>query len=245
MTGRNENAASHTERRRVWSYRRLWSAITLLAVLVLFVRDNEPFLRTVRQADRAIADAIKDVTPGGLIAGFNARAAECNYRWLVYCAAKPSRLDCLRSDDTCRFDNLDRDSGYLAAAWRTIRTLAQLPDATWYMIKTAWHDGYVPLGLLIVFIVINVAVATRVPVVLWPVSLPVTTALASGLFWLLQHAFLLGTDTLGVLIQLLLGSYFLPHFIITAFEYIRSTNELHDIAHKTAEVIGRTPHIRG
>jgi len=245
MAGEKEGPAPRTGRRRFWSYRRLWSAIALVAIVVLFARDNEPFLRTVQQTDQAIADAIRPVTPGALIAGFDARAAECDYRWLVYCAAKPSRADCLRSDDACGFGNLDRGSGYLAAAWRTIRALAQLPDTTWYAIRMAWQDGYVTLGLLIAFITINVAVTTRVPILLWPISLPVTTALASGLSWLVQHALLLGTGTLGVLIQLLLGSYLAPHVVVAAFEYIRGANELGDVVHKSAEVIGRTPHAQG
>src|SRR5260370_11425217 len=92
MTGENENAASPAGRLRVWSYGRIWSAITLAAVLVAFLHDSEPLLRTVQQADYPIADPIKGGTPPFLIDGFNARAAECNYRWLVYCAAKPSRL---------------------------------------------------------------------------------------------------------------------------------------------------------
>jgi hypothetical protein len=244
MTRENENPASHTERRHFWSYRRLWSAIALAAVLVLFVYKNGAFLEAVKQANQAIADAIESVTPRVLIDGFNARAAECDYRWLVYCAAPPSRLDRLRSDEGYRFGVPDRDFGYLAAAWRTIRTLAQLPDTTWYMIKKTWHDGYVQFGLLIVFIAINVAVTIRVPVMLWPISLPVTTALASGLFWLVQQAFLLGTGTFGALIQLLiLTSYLIPQCIITAFEYIRIANDLHDVARKSADVIGRTHHV--
>jgi hypothetical protein len=242
MTGENENAASPAGRLRVWSYGRIWSAITLAAVLVAFLHDSEPFLRTVQQADYAIADAIKGVTPRVLIAGFNARAAECNYRWLVYCAATPSKLDCLRSDEPC-FAGPDLDWSFQATAWRTIQTLARLPDTTWYMIKKARHDGYVPLALLIVFIVINVVVTTRVPVVFWPISLPLTTALASGLFCLVQQALLLGTGTVGVLIQILLPSYFVPSFIVTAFESIHRVHELHEIGRKSAEVMGRTPDI--
>jgi hypothetical protein len=246
MTGENENPAPRTGRQRFWSYRRLWSAIVLTAVLVLFVYKDETFLEAVKQANQEIADAIKSVTPRGLIAGFNARVDECDFRWLVYCADKPSRLDRLRSDEGYRFGVPDRDYGYLAAAWRTIRTIAQLPAATGLMIKKSWHDGYVQFGLLIVFIAINVAVTIRVPVLLWPISLPVTTALASGLFWLVQQAFLLGTETFGALIQLLiLTSYLIPQCILTACGYIRIANDLHDVARKSADVIGGTHHIRG
>jgi hypothetical protein len=254
MTGETEKPVS-PKRPRFWTYRRLWSAVTLVAVLVLFLRDEKPFLQTVERADYAIAGAIAPVTPGALIAGFKARAAECDYVWLVYCAAppsaadQPSRFDCLHSDSGCLIDTgrdvTDPDTGYLAAAWRTVQTLAELPDATWYMIKTTWREGYVPFGLLIVFIVLNIVAATRVPVILWPISLSFTTALASGLFWLVQQAFLMGADGVGVLIQVLIGSYLVPHFLITGFAYIRGVNELHDAAHKTAEVVGQAPRLHG
>jgi hypothetical protein len=244
MIGENENTASRAGRLRFWSYRRIWSAITLVVVLIAFVGDSKPFLETVRQVDYAIADAIKGVTPIVLIDGFNARAQECNYRWLVYCAATPSKLDCLRSGEPC-FVGPGHDLSNQAIFWRTIQTLAQLPDTTWYMLKKAWHDGYVPLGLLIVFIVINVAVTARVPVIVWPISLPVTTAIASGLFWLVQQAFLLGTETFGVLLQLLLASYVVPPVIVAAYGSIRKVNELHEIARKSTELMGRTPNIQG
>jgi hypothetical protein len=235
MTADNENRLPLSERRHFWAYRRLWSAIALLAVLVLWVRDNQPLLQTVKDADTALVNAIESVKAKALIAGFNARAGDCYYRWLVYCDDKPSRPECLQSADGC-FHGPYSDSGYLSMIWRTVQTLAQLPDRTWYMIKKTWRDSYVSFGLLIVFIVLNVAVATRVPLIFWPISLPLTTMIASGLFWLVQQVLVLATGTVGVLIQLLLASVLIPNFIIAAFEYIRGANNLTDVVHKTAEV---------
>src|SRR5260370_8317541 len=59
MTGENENAASPAGRLRVWSYGRIWSAITLAALLVAFLHDSQPFFRPVPQPHYAIAHAIQ------------------------------------------------------------------------------------------------------------------------------------------------------------------------------------------
>ncbi|MGP0089121.1 MAG: diguanylate cyclase domain-containing protein [Xanthobacteraceae bacterium] len=259
VTADSDNPASRTARPPLWSWRRLWPAIVLLAIVGLYVNEHQESLKKLQDANEAIAATIHGMTPWALIDGFKERAKNCHYIYMVYCAAEPKAqperktkrplIGCMRWVDDCPPETPNPGSAAVATVWSTIRTIAQLPDTTWFMIKKTWGDGYLPFGLLTVFILINIAVATRFPVLLWPISLPLTTATASGLFALVEQLFLFGVGVEGAVIEVLLflfaGSYFVTPFIVACCKHIHTANDLQDIAHKIAEVMGRTAHIRG
>jgi hypothetical protein len=89
--------------------------------------------------------------------------------------------------------------------------------------------------MLLVFLLLNVFVATRIPIPLWPVALPVSLTISSVLFWLIQHALLFATTGFGMLLEILMATA-IPYFVLAGSYFVRARNEVQEVVHRTRTV---------
>lgn len=229
------------ERRSIWIQRSLGSIGILIVLVVSFLASEQHFLRTMKEANTWVADAIGHATPERLTAAFAQRRAQCDYRWLVVCEKRP--VECLLPPSLCN-DGLARttwegDWSILGAAWMLLREVATLPDVAWHVLATSYEEGALTLLMTLIFVGINSAVAflvlMRVPGLLL-IAPPVTVVLSSWLYWLVQHVFILASDGAGLVLELLLLVAFLPEGVRLLLGWLRTGHDIKGIAHKAAEV---------
>jgi hypothetical protein len=230
--------------------RGLLSGLVLAVIVLLYVINHQAFLVTAEKADRAVAGTIATVTPGALTESFAARTEACDYHWLVFCEArtKPclSPLAKLCDLDVADHDSLwaqlDWDSDQMAVpdfvspAWNAVRFVAAMPDATWHALTARYHEGVIVFGLLLVFVVLNLALAVQTPPICWPVTLPVSALVASCLFWVVQHMLLWAADGVGLVIEILLLAAFLPHAVLALLHHLGEVKDVAEVADKAHDV---------
>lgn len=243
-------------RRPLWRDHRLWSVIVVAAFLVTFLHDHNAFLNAEQKASFGVADYIgKHLTPSAFAAAFEDRANQCDYHWLFICEALPKPRMCPLDDPDLRaclmnlgghswFDpnryrpRVSEDEGALALFWSGILALGQLPDTTWFVLKKTYQEGWLPFTLLLVFVVSNVLVAGRLPIIALPITLPICATIASGLFWVLGELVRLGANSAGALFWCLAAIAVLPTMIVATLGYIVRAKEFQDIAHETHRASG-------
>ncbi len=248
MSDQNQNSdpAPPADARSVWVRRFSWHAVVLIALVVLFLWDNEKFLRHAQDINDQAAQAIGDLTPSKIATAFAERRATCDYRWLFVCGERPR--DCLPTllscDDSLSPLAIAEKWGLLGHAWNTARGLATLPDGAWHVLAQNFGAGIVPFVMTLIFVGLNVFFAMRLPPLTWPLTLPLAAFASSCLYWVVQYAFLFAADGVWLLLKILLFVALVPEGLITLFEWLRAGHEVHGIAHKAAEAKAALRHLK-
>jgi len=237
----------------LWRDRRFWSLIVFVAIVVTILHEQIAFLKFEESASFAAADYIdKHLAPATFTAAFDERAEQCDYHWLFFCGARPKQSSCPLDLDSFRdcisgrsnHSWLDPDryrtlpgetEGAIAMFGNGVLTLAQLPDATWFVIKKAYQEGWLSLLGLLAFVGLNIFVATRFPLITLPVTFPISAVIGSGLFWIVEQLLRLTANGVGALFWCLAAVGLLPTVIVTVLNEITKSREIFNLAHEARE----------
>lgn len=233
---------------------RIWLLLVVVSVFVVNVNGNRDFLQTEEQAGLAIGDTIAVVTPTALRADYDERAAHCSYSWGFRCEtpAPPRKCELLSSDYwdcmsaeaarlAARNGRLNAGSGLFGMVSTSVSMFARLPDVTWYVFKKNYHAGWLPFGFVLLFVAINLVVASCAPLIMLPITLPICVAISSGLLALAERIFAFGGAAAAGIIGFVLFLAAVPHLIVSGFGLVMKTHEARELMHAVLELGKHAP----
>lgn len=242
-----------------WLDRRNWSLLVIVALCITYLSDNKNFLTDAENTSFRASHYIgAHFTPESFLASFEERADACDYHWLFICEAPPvpdckpgpiGALLCPPAKDDHAVLDPDRyrpgtDSGIIGRFWSGVLIIGAVPDMTWYVIKQDYQTGWFTFALLLVFLAINIAVATRAPLAALPIALPITVLISSGLFWLLGKFLALTASGVGVLFLILVAIAGFPSLIVAGMKAVVDAHDFQDFVHEVRTAFGLAKEIK-
>ncbi|MCC6948826.1 MAG: hypothetical protein IT539_13745 [Bradyrhizobiaceae bacterium] len=225
---------------------RIRMAFRVLATLaciftLLHAIHTSPDFQRAKDASQALSDRFAKLAPAAFVGAIEKRRLHCDYSWLFFCNERPSpnlrnlNTKCLVDYQPMSNDFRSTLHGICSGFFRVV----QFPDAAIYVLRENFAKDLlsgVMTGLFVMLVlVLNYPVLTKAPVAL-PFVFPMTIALASGLYWVLEFVFLGTVFVAYAVYGLLLWIAAWPKSLVRACEGVAKATELTQLRHEVREL---------